>query len=207
MHLWKGRTTHVGLMESPIMEEQMHYAEEAIKSGGVGFKLTCTVRELYEYLGQVAAWQRLVLLEDAGDGFSGVDYWNNKVMLLDIHKEFWPVEQATAFDPAFAFELLSMRRDQDVGSEKHALATKMVWDALATASTQKISRAKNLMEGTAMLGEILDDPANEGVDAHEGTFWELLRQGPLHVHQLRTEVGVVAPIKPDRTVKKGLLEA
>ena len=50
-----------------------------------------------EYVTQVMCWNRICLLEDVGDGFSGVDYWTNKVLLWDGLEETWGAETTLGF--------------------------------------------------------------------------------------------------------------
>lgn len=40
------------------------------------------------YIAYVSDWMQLCSLEDAGDGFSGVDYWTKPIFPLDALQEF-----------------------------------------------------------------------------------------------------------------------
>lgn len=176
------------------------------------------LRELMDYVSQIAAWHRVASLEDAGDGFSGVDYWTKHMLLLDFLEEtckpmrlLGKAEQS----PARTLALLSMQRQrperteesgEDTISDKdYADAEAAVWGTLATSSFCKITHAKGLTH-TKQLGSLLDEEANAGKDRAPGSFMELLRYGTVHFRQKRETLVVREAARPQETLKTGLLD-
>lgn len=158
-----------------------------------------------EYITQVVAWQRLCMLEDAGDGFSCTDYWSNNVFCFDVLQEDWAAEDEVGFDGQELFDLLTMKRDPNDTSEEQKKAEKLVWRLLSQASMQKATHGKGLVKGKA-LGGLLDEEQNIGKDRAPGTFAELLRYGSVHFRQKRSSIVQMAAEKPLQTLKKGVFE-
>ena len=158
-----------------------------------------------EYIGQVMAWQRLCMLEDPNDGFSGPDYYEKKVLLFDSLSEDWGAEATIGFSGQDLLDVLATRRDTDPHSEQYRTAYKTVWRLLTRSSMQKITHGKNLTKDAA-LGVLLDMEENHGKDAAPGTFAELLRYGCVHFEQSRESIEYVKAKKPEQRIKKGLLE-
>ena len=158
-----------------------------------------------EYIGQVLAWLRLCMLEDPNDGFSGAEYYVNKVLLFDSLSEDWGAEETIGFSGQDLFNVLSTRRDADPGSKEYETAYRTIWRLLTQSSMQKVTHGKNLTKGLA-LGILWDMEENEGKDAAPGTFAELLRYGSVHFEQTREEIKYVKAEKPEHLLKKGLLE-
>ncbi|KAL2201765.1 hypothetical protein CC79DRAFT_1377210 [Sarocladium strictum] len=211
LHLWKGRNNHDGVTADPfdIPEEQ------AVLDYKVG------LRELMDYVSQVAAWHRLSSLEDAGDGFSGVDYWTNNMLLLDFAEEASkPVFNLSSKKKAESnlshaertMALLSMQRTREPGTEDghsdedFTEVEQAVWEALSTACFCKITHAKNLTH-SKQLGSLMDEPGNAGKDRAPGSFWELLRHGSVHFRQKRETILLHEAPRPVHTLKTKLLEA
>lgn len=161
-------------------------------------------KTVYEYVTQISCWIRLARLEDAGDGFSGSDYWQTRVYTFSALHEDQPVERLAGFDSQKTLSLLELRRD-DVTDPRHTEAEALVWEALATASMNKISHGVGLLK-KPMLGSLLDRPENQGLDCAPGTFFELLRYGTVHFRQTRSDIFRVPAPKAEKTMKKGLLE-
>jgi hypothetical protein len=195
--------------ESDIPEEQ------AVLDYKVG------LRELMDYVSQVAAWHRLSSLEDAGDGFSGVDYWTNNMLLLDFAEEASkPVFNLSSKKKAESnlshaertMALLSMQRTREPGTEDghsdedFTEVEQAVWEALSTACFCKITHAKNLTH-SKQLGSLMDEPGNAGKDRAPGSFWELLRHGSVHFRQKRETILLHEAPRPVHTLKTKLLEA
>ena len=159
---------------------------------------------LIEYVTQIACWLRLCMLEDAGDGFSGSDYWQTHVYTFSSLREDQPAEHLAGFEAQKVLDLLALRCD-DVADPRHAEAEALVWQMLATASMNKISHGVGLSK-TPLLGILLDRPENEGIDCAPGTFFELFRYGTVHFKQTRSDIFRLPAVKAEKTMKKGLLE-
>ena len=102
--------------------------------------------------------------------------------------------------------MLATRLDADPDSPQYKKAYRTVWRLLTGSSMQKITHGKNLTKGVA-LGVLWDLKENEGVDAKEGTFAELLRYGSVRFEQVAREVRYVEAERPEFRIRKGLLEA
>lgn len=165
-------------------------------------------KTVMEYIGQVLSWQRVCMLEDAGDGFSGVDYWTKHILIFDVLQENWGGEATMGFAGfgQMMFDLLCVRLDADPESTEYQQAYKLIWRLLTKSSMQKITHGKGLTND-AQLGVLLDKPENEGKDCAEGTFAELLRYGTVNFRQTRERIGYVEAPRPAKTIRKGLLEA
>lgn len=145
------------------------------------------------------------MLEDAGDGFSGVDYWTNNVLIWDVLPESWGGEETVGFKGSGQkmYDLLSVRRDADPNSEEYKEAYRLVWRLLTKSTMQKITHGKGLTD-SVHLGVLWDE--NEGKDCEPGTFAELLRFGAVHFEQTRPEITYVKAPRPDPTFQKGVFE-
>jgi hypothetical protein len=161
-----------------------------------------------EYVAQIVCMVRLCSLEDAGDGFSCSDYWENNVLCFDAFQEDWRGETILGGFKGFgqkAFDLLALRRDGDPASPQHKEAEEFVWTLLTSASMQKITHAQGLTI-SVHLGTLWDMPENEGKDRGPGTFAELLRYGTVHFRQNRDGITTKKAERSRIIVRKGLLE-
>ena len=145
------------------------------------------------------------MLEDAGDGFSGVDYWTNHVLIWDVLPENWGGEELLGFPGSGEkmFNLFSVKRDADPNGKEYMEASELTWRLLTKSSMQKITHGKNLTN-SIHLGVYWDE--NKGKDSEPGTFAELLRYGTVNFEQTRPEITYVKAPRPPKTMKKGLLE-
>ena len=208
VHLWKGRNNHVGMIESPLfvpMQESMNFEDS--RASNFTWEFNVDVKTVMEYISQILAWSRVCMLEDMGDGFSGVDYWTKHVLAFDVLQENWGGEMILGF-PGFGqrmADLLTVPLDSDPESEEYKEASKIVWRLLTKSSMQKITHGKGLTKDV-QLGTIWDQPENKGKDRAPGTFAELLRFGCVNFVQSRESVVYVNAPRPPKTLQKGLLE-
>ena len=77
---------------------------------------------------------------------------------------------------------------------------------MSESSLQKVVHGKHLTHDKN-LGELWDDPANEGSDYGAGTFAELLRYGAENFVQVREDIRYVEAPLPSQSLDKGLFEA
>lgn len=157
------------------------------------------------YIAQVLAWIRLCMLEDAGDGFSGVDYWMKHVLLFDSLQESWGAEATVGFGGPKLFNALATKLDAPEDSEEYKTGYNLVWRLLSASTLQKITHGKNLT-ATPSVGVLWEETGNENKDHEPGTFAELMRYGCTHFEQTRESVKYVQAKRPEMTLKKGLLE-
>lgn len=73
------------------------------------------------------------------------------------------------------------------------------------SSLQKVIHGKHLTHDKN-LGELWDDPANEGSDCGPGTFAELLRYGAENFVQVREDIRYVEVPTPTQSLDKGVFE-
>lgn len=165
-------------------------------------------KTVMEYISQVMAWQRLCMLEDAGDGFSCSDYWQNNILCFEVLKEDWPAEAIVGFQHETIFRLLALKVDGegvDKTSEEYKQAEQLVWGMLGKGSMQKVTHGKGLTTSVS-LGTLLDTPEHLGKDQEPGTFFDLLRYGTVHFRQTRESIATIKAQKAKLTMKKGVLE-
>ncbi|KIA75900.1 hypothetical protein HK57_00305 [Aspergillus ustus] len=209
VHVWQDRTSHEGMCQNPLFafmsNRTAESAFEAAEARGLIFEWQVSPIIVFEYITQVLAWVRLTMLEDAGDGFSGVDYAMEKVLWFDVLAENWRIEAKIGFRGEDVFNLLATRLDADPDSEEYKKAYEIVWGCLTQGSMQKVMHGKNLTKSLA-LGSLWDLEENEGMDIKEGTFAELLRYGATRFRQTREGIAVVQMEWPKVTMKKGVYE-
>ena len=244
LHLWKDRNNHKGVTHNALFgylarmfppsnthttEPQTGAGEHRQKpTGGMAlFDWKISMQELLDYAMQMAAWNRVALLEDAGDGFSGSEYWTRHMLLLDFAPETgMPMKMLGAAHNGGGrmLDLLSMKRhggeqtqgrnsseggkeeQQQQEADDRREAERVVWETLAHSSMWKISHVKGLTH-KPQLGSLLDATENTGKDQAPGTFMELLRYGTVHFRQKRQTPCLREAPCPEFTLKTGLLEA
>jgi hypothetical protein len=207
LHVWGDRTNHSGILSSPLLAPFLITSYDPWIDMGISFDFKEPPVVAAEYITQCYCFRRVASLEDAGDGFSGVEYWEKNIMLLDCINEGWSAEAVVGFGAGgqAIFDLLSLRRDGDTSNEQYKMAEKLVWSVLGNSSMMKITKGGDLMNAV-LLGTLWDRPENVGKDREPGTFAELLRYGSVHFRQTREVPLTRVPEKPETTLKKGLLE-
>ncbi|KAL2814882.1 hypothetical protein BDW59DRAFT_177809 [Aspergillus cavernicola] len=205
-YLWKDRTSCKGVSKhallAPVLNGGKFHGDEG--TNYFGWEHKCEPDAIMDYGAHILAWQRLVMLEDGGDGFSGVDYFRHKVLLLDVIEESWRAESLLGWRGSDLFNALSTRLDDAPESEEIQTAFKAVMTTLAESSMQNIYRGKEMLKYSA-LGTLWDEKENEGKDQEAGTLVELVRYGSVHYEQTRDIVPVETP-RPPVVLSKGLLE-
>ncbi|KAJ8131236.1 hypothetical protein O1611_g2393 [Lasiodiplodia mahajangana] len=212
MKTWEGRTNADGLAQHPLLLPIIPSLVESLeKQMGDGAGLNAPMDKLVEYGAQIACWRRVCMLEDVGDGFSGVDYWLENILWIDLTRELLRpfYDQATNL-PVFSraqeiFNLLSLKRDDPSDSAQHRKAEELVWAQLTESSMMKVGTIKGMVDWVS-LSTLWNMPENLGKDCEPGTFAELLRQVPLNFKQTREGILTLKPIRPSTTFKKGVLE-
>jgi hypothetical protein len=204
-HLWKGRKNYEGLIHNPLISFGKEMNFDASRASNFHWEFKVEPITVVEYVSQVLAWRRLCMLEDAGDGFSCTDYWQNNIFCFDTLREDWPAEHEIGFSGKDLFDLLTLSRDGDKTTEQYKKAEKLVWRLLSQASMEKITHGKGLTKSES-LGILLDKVENDGKDRAPGTFAELFRYGSVHFRQKRNSILQMEARKPSKTMKKGVLE-
>lgn len=209
LHFWEGRDDYHGIIESPLIAFTRDLKFEQAEARG--FKWDFKVDELtvLGYVGQVLAWVRCAwLIEPGENGFNGVEYSCNKILLTDSLEENWRAEKIIGYKGEDLFDVLKCRRDADPGSAEYKRAYECIWALLSDASLQKFTHGKNLTK-TQAAGVFLDEAYQRGEYVFEsGTFGELLSYGSVHFEQMRPSVVYVDPVRPDNNqiIHKGLYQ-
>ncbi|KAL4958452.1 hypothetical protein BDW69DRAFT_201799 [Aspergillus filifer] len=206
-YLWKDRTNCTGLSKSPLLAPVLHgsgtfHGDE--ETDRWGWEHVYSPEAIQDYGAQILAWQRVIMLDDPKTGFSGVDYYTQKILLLDVLDESWRAEVIVGWRGHQLFDVLATRLDTPKESEEYQAALKTVMTLLADSSLQKIYRGKEMMKYPA-LGTLWDEKENEDKDYEPGTFAALLRYGSVHFEQTRGILYVENP-RPPTVLAKGLLE-
>ncbi|GKT52822.1 capsule polysaccharide biosynthesis protein [Colletotrichum tofieldiae] len=204
MHLWKDRTSPDGLLEDPLIAFANSISLDQAEARNFRWNWDVSTIKLFEYLTQIVCWIRVSMIEEPNGGFSGVEYFDKKVLIFDALKEDWPAEALIVWNGEHLFDLLSVRLDASPESEEYKHAYNLVWTLLTTSTMEKITHAANLTS-TKALGTLWDMKENEGKDHTPGTFADLLRYGSVHFEQNRETKYITAP-KAEIVLKKGLLE-
>lgn len=207
MHLWQGRTNHSGMVEHPLLQFALtgHSLEDS-KEADFKWNWKVDSKTVFEYVAQIVCWARLTHLDDAGDGFSCADYWENNILAIRSLDENWGAESLIGFEGPKLRDLLALPLDSDPSAPEYAEASKVVWRLLTRSSMQKVAHGKGLTHDL-MLGTLWELPGNETADCAPGTFAWLLRQGPLHLRQTRTSIQTVTAPPAKERLRKGVLEA
>jgi hypothetical protein len=205
VHLWKDRTSYEGMSSNPLLSFAQGLDFSELQKKGYNWEFIVGPVTVFEYITQVLAWLRVCMLDDAGDGFSGVDYQRDHILWFDVLPEDWGAETVVGYRGQEAFDAFATKLDADPNSDEYKIAYKLVWRLLTESSMQKVTHGKNLTK-TPALGLLWDMPENEGRDIEPGTFSELFRYGCTHFHQTRKDIQYVQTEKLQMTMKKGLLE-
>ncbi|KAK9368249.1 hypothetical protein V1509DRAFT_639752 [Lipomyces kononenkoae] len=205
IYLWQNRTEHKGISANPLVSFAASLDFSVSRERGYKFEFAVEPLVVFEYVMQVIAWLRVSMLEDVGDGFSGVDYAQDNVLWFDALEEDWAAQSVVGFEGQEEFDALETKTDADHSSSAYQTAYRAVWKMLTSASMQKISHGKHLTK-TPALGLLWGMEENKDKDIEPGTFAELLRYGSVRFEQMRKEIKYVVPERPAMTLKKGLFE-
>ncbi|KAJ5896834.1 uncharacterized protein N7473_006233 [Penicillium subrubescens] len=175
----------------------------------------------FEYVTQLIG--RLICLEEAGENFSGVDYWQKHIFAFKVLKDDWCGESLTSFvgfrerdfealtppyngvDDAKAEPESKSDPESEEYSANYKKAAFLIWEMLANASMWKVPHAHELTHSVQLV-TLLDLQENEGMDAAPGTFGKLFRFGTVNLRQTREGIEMMPTPRPSQTWKKGVLE-
>lgn len=212
MKIWEGHTNSNGLAKHPLLAPAvpswMQQFEEHIQ-GGMG--LAVEVDKVIEYAAQMVCWQRVFMLEDAGDGFSGADYWPKNILWIKCNQEilrafYKPGSEVPDFQNSrLRFEQFCLKVDGPKDTKEYQAAEEMVWTVLADSSMLKIGTIKGMVDWVS-LSSLWNSPEGLGKDAEPGTFADLLRRVPLQYRQRRRDIRAFEGKRYHTTFKKGHLE-
>ncbi|KAI1145805.1 capsular polysaccharide synthesis protein-domain-containing protein [Nemania diffusa] len=213
MKVWEGRTNSDGIAQHPLLTPIIPAFVQTLQSQLIdGSGVNVPIEKIVEYGSQMVCWRRLTMLEDAGDGFSGADYWPQNVFGIDLYREVVrPFYDEESQMPALnrgqkIFDMLSMKRD-DPSSDPvlYKEAEEFVWEQLTESSLMKIGTIKGMVDWVS-LSTLWNMPEHLGKDSEPGTFAELLRLIPLKFRQTREGILTSEKARATITLRKGPLE-
>jgi hypothetical protein len=196
LEVWSDRTNNKGTHKHPLFHH-------LVRDGNMTHVFKGAVGEKLDYFQAYLAYERLRLLEDPRDGFSGPSYCKNRVLLID-YKEFAVGAMLTNDNGPKQMELFSTRYDQDQDSEQYKQARDFFTNILNNAAMLKQYHWRDHEVPT--LADLWDRPENHERDAEPKTFGEYLRYISSHYTQDRVITGLKFPPLREKVLVAGLLE-
>ena len=153
-----------------------------------------------DYVALTFCFERLSLLEDPTDGFSGRRYLQEQTLVFDAMKSIYYADFIVRYDYKKMFDYLLTpysledtlalsSGDEDaqrVKEQQHHEAKSFVENILRNAYFFKVSHGMPVDIGyTVFLGRLWDQSENANADAIPGTFGSFLRWASVHVRQTR----------------------
>ena len=166
-------------------------------------------QDLVDYGAQFSCFNRLKILEDPFDGFSGSDYLANHALLFDGLQEAMLAHQLTGWNGQQQYQFLStkmLHHEEGASPDQYYLDAERFAESIARDSCQmKVSHGIPSL-GSPMLGRLWEQPGNEDADCADGTFAAYLRYASGNLEQTREMVAQrMEPSKGGR-LRVGLLE-
>lgn len=193
---WKGRINNKGIHEHPLFDH-------IIRSGNISHVFHGASGDKLDYFQAYLAYERLRLLEDPDDGFSGPSYCKNRVLLID-YKEFASAAMLTNDNGPKQMELFTTRYDKDQDSERYGEARTYFERLLSNAAMLKLYRWRD--HDVPTLADMWGNPENYEADCKPGTFGEYLRYNSTHFTQDRKITVVKFPTITEKVLVAGVLE-
>jgi Capsular polysaccharide synthesis protein len=193
---WKGRKECRGMSEQPLFSH-------LVAEGNLSQNFKESPPHALDYFSHLLSWDRLRLLQDPTDGFSGPNYCRNHVMLLG-YQECAAAAMLTEDEGTKQFQLLSVRYDQSIDTCEFREAKRFCNHMLSKAAMMKLYHFRD--HDMPTLAELWDRPENNGADCKPGTFAEYLRQNSVHFAQTRKIVPVKFPPVLEQVLHAGLLD-
>ena len=163
---WEGRNNSKGIHAQPLFHHLVRDRNIApFFQGASADKL--------DYFLPYLAYERLRLLEDPNDGFSGPSYCKNRVLLID-YKEFASGAMLTNDSGPKQLELFTTRHDEKQDSESYKEAHKFFTHILSHGAMLKQYHWRD--HDVPTLADLWDKPEHHDADCKPNTFGEYLRQ-------------------------------
>lgn len=193
---WAGRVSNKGIHAHPLFHH-------VVRDGNIADFFKGATEAKLDYFVAYLAYERLRLLEDPYDGFSGPSYCKNRVLLID-YKEFAVGAMLTNDSGPKQMKLFNTRYDQAQDSEDYREAKDFFTNILSSAAMLKQYHWRD--HDVPTLADLWDRPENHGMDAEPNTFGEYLRYISSHYTQDRTIAGLKFPPIREKVLVAGLLE-
>jgi hypothetical protein len=196
LETWKGRTNNKGIHASPLFHH-------LVRDGNITHVFRGSSGDKLDYFQAYLAYERLRLLEDPHDGFSGPSYCKNRVLLID-YKEFASAAMLTNDSGPKQFQLFGTRHDQDRESEQYKEARRFFEHILSNAAMLKLYHWRD--HDVPTLADLWDKPENYNSDCNPSTFGEYLRYTTSNFTQDRKINTVKFPPITEKVLVAGVLE-
>ncbi|KAK9777062.1 putative Capsule polysaccharide biosynthesis protein [Seiridium cardinale] len=196
LEAWTGRINNKGLHAHPLFSH-------LIRDGNISHIFRGASGDKLDYFQAYLAWERLRLLEDPYDGFSGPNYCKNRVLLID-YREFASAAMLANDSGPKQFEFFSTRHDQDKDSDQYKDAQKYFEHLLSNAAMLKLYHWRD--HDVPTLADLWDRPKNHGADCLPNTFGEYLRHLSSRYTQDRKINVIKFPRITEEVLVAGVLE-
>lgn len=232
LEVWKGASSSTGMHAHPLLKDLPRYnptaheetldrglSTQGIKAGSepgpqepdVPTKVPWSgamdlevQQKLADYTVQFACFDRLRLLEDPSDGFSGPDYLADHGLFFDGLQESLLAHQLTGWDGMQEFHFLATKKQEGSSDPRYLEAERFAESIVRDSCKMSVSHSQLL--GVAMLGNLWEQPGNEDADRVEGTFAEYLRYASVYLEQSRELQSQRMELSARKRLRVGLLE-
>ncbi|KAH8647276.1 hypothetical protein BX600DRAFT_503430 [Xylariales sp. PMI_506] len=196
LEAWSGRSNNKGIHAHPLFHH-------LVRDGNITHVFRGSPGEKLDYFQAYLAWERLRLLEDPHDGFSGPSYCKNRVLLID-YKEFASAAMLTNDSGPRQFDLFRTRFDQAQDTGKQKEATEFFTYLLSNVAMLKLYHRRD--DDVPTLADLWDKPENHDADCQPNTFGAYFRHVTSHFTQDRKVKPVKFPPITEKILVAGLLE-
>ena len=198
--VWRGRSECQGLHTHPLFEH-------LVKGNNMARDFQLASEDKLDYFGMQLSYERVRLLEDPQDGFSGYNYGKNRILLLE-HREFASAAMLAQDDGLKQLKYMSTHYDQTLESRNFDEAWKYCEQLFCHCAMVKLYHWKDdhALDGPT-LADLWNTPGNEDADRKPGTFAELMRFVSSHFTQKRKLNGCKFPPLVEKALVASLLEA
>lgn len=177
--LWDGRTDATGVNRDLLISWLGRFPLNGLGPDGDNFNGSAT---LTDYLAQMMCAERLVLLEDPSDGFSGRRYWEECIFNLR-DEEMSHAHNAVQHNGEKFFELLNTSYDPAGTNDPNSFAVQLVNTIVTNTWMLKVYHGPVMNVPT--LGYIWDCPENVDADVLPGSCASFLRYAMIRLKQTR----------------------
>ncbi|CAH0054444.1 unnamed protein product [Clonostachys solani] len=196
LEAWSGRMNNKGIHAHPLFHH-------LVRDGNITHVFQGSNGDKLDYFQGYLAYERLRLLEDPHDGFSGPSYCKNRVLLID-YREFAAGAMLTNDSGPRQLQLFRTRYDQDRNSKEFQEAKKFFAHLLSNAAMLKQYHWRD--HDVPTLADLWDKPEYHEYDAMPHTFGSYLRHISSNYTQDRTVVGLKFPPVREKVLVAGVLE-
>jgi len=196
LEAWQGRTSNKDIHSHRLFHH-------LVRDGNITHVFRDASDEKLDYFGAYLAYERLRLLEDPHDGFSGATYCKNRILLIK-YQEFTAAAMLTNDNGPKQFQHFATRYDEGLDTEDYEEARHFFEHILSQAGLLKLYhwRAHDI----PTLADLWDKPENHDADCREGTFGAYLRYISSHFTQDREINTCKFPPIREKKLVAGFLE-